>query len=114
MAKAPKATMPLEPIDSELPKNPYRTALERLGRGDLIDMPMAFDHPDLARASGSIISMKSLGKDDHDLEDFEIVVEGRTGKRLTVKLLEHHVMIYHTFSESDEDVAIYRKARGLK
>ena len=78
-------------------------------------MPVAFDHPTYLRAAGSIRTMQPLGRDNrHDLPDFKIEVEGRTGKRMTIYMLEHHGQIYHTFSEADEDVLKYRKARGLE
>lgn len=112
MGKKPKPdSITIPPIEVEPRNCAYDKAVREGGAG----MVIAFDHPTLLRAAGSISSMKSLGRDNrHDLPDFEIEVLGRTGARLTIKMLEHHGQIYHTYSEADEDVSKYRTARGMK
>ena len=115
MPKAPKATQPLDPVQIEAPIWAYDKAVKRAKAGEPINMPCAFDHEEHLRAAGTIVSMKILGADNRQkLEDFELQVKGRvSGSVVTVKLLAHHVQIYHSFSEADEDVEHYRKARGL-
>lgn len=105
--------MSLEPIPDELPMDPYAVALKRLKAGRPIELPCAFNHPEHLRAAGTIKIMRSLGKDFRGLPDFELTVQGRSGKTIEIKMLEHHVQIYHSFADADVDVAQYRKARGL-
>jgi 5,10-methylene-tetrahydrofolate dehydrogenase/methenyl tetrahydrofolate cyclohydrolase len=115
MARKYKATKPLEPIDVELPVNPYLKAVAAAKAGKDVDMPCAFNHPILTRAAGTIKSMVPLGSDNvQELPDYDIEVVGRSGKTISVKLLANHVQIYHSFTEADEDVTKYNKMRGIK
>ena len=114
MAKI-KATEPMPTIDVQMPLNPYHTAVKLAASGETVSLPIAFDHPELGRAAGLIIEMKSIGIDEITrLQDFRIKVEGRTGKTCDIELLKHHVQIYFTYSEADEDVNKYRKARKIR
>lgn len=115
MARKHKATKPLEPIDVELPVNPYLKAVEAAKAGRDVDMPCAFNHPILTRAAGTIKTMVPLGSDNpQKLPDYAIEVVGRSGKTASIKVLANHVQIYHSFTEADEDVTKYKQMRGIK
>lgn len=106
------ATIPLEPVDIELPICAYRKAVKASQDGGIVDMPCAFNHPILTRAAGTIKTMVPLGSDNiQRIPDFDVEVVGRSGKTASIKLLSNHVQIYHSFSEADEDVRKYKKAR---
>ena len=110
-----KATEPMPPVDAEMPMNPYHTAVKLAASGETVGMPVAFDHPELGRAAGLIVEMESIGTDEITrLPDFRIKVEGRTGKTAEIELLKNHAQIYFTFSEADEAVQKYRKAKGIQ
>lgn len=110
-----KLNIEIPPIPMEPRVTAYDRAVLRTAAGLSVDMPVAFDHPTLLRASGTITGSLAIGVDPyHKLPDFELEVTGRSGKVINVKMLDHHCQIYHTFSEADADVENYRLARGLK
>lgn len=114
MAKKEEPEKPIPPIPAEPRIWAYDQAVERAEKGKPIDKVIAFDHEEFGRSSGDIAEMIPLGRDNkHDLPDFDILVRGRTGKTARIKMLEHHGQIYHTYSEADEDVVRYRKAREI-
>jgi len=113
MARKPKIEVEIPPIPAEPRIWAYDKAVMLCEKCVDVDMPIAFDHPTLIRAAGKIRSMTPLGRDNrHNLPDFDIEVEGRTGARIKIKMLGNHGQIYHSFSEADEDVAKHTKARG--
>lgn len=113
--KSPKATEPLPTIDSELPPCPYAVAVKLAESDQAIEKPITFDHPDLGRVAGIIVKMEPMGLDPVSrIPDFKVTIDGRRGMRVTVNLLESNGQIHHTFTEADEAVEKYRKARGIK
>jgi hypothetical protein len=115
VARKHKATKELEPVDIQLPVSAYLTAVKLATMSDNVDMPVAFDHPTMHRAAGSIRKMVALGADNAQcIPDYDITVQGRRGQIIHLKMLAHHCQIFHSFTEADQSVTKYKRARNIK
>jgi len=115
VARKYKATKELEPVDIDPPVSAYLTAIKLAAMSDNVDMPVAFNHPILTRAAGSIRKMVPLGSENvQGIPDYDVTVQGRTGQIIQVKMLANHCQIYHSFTEADLDVTNYKRMRNIK
>ena len=107
------ATEPMPPVPWLLPETAYHRAIRSFDAGQQVEMPCAFNHPEVGRVAGHIETIQRLGTDPATgLEEFTVTIRGRTGRTADAKLLEDNVRIYHTLKEADDDVSNYQTARG--
>ena len=56
--------------------------------------------PGAVRAVGRCVGARYIGTDDHP--DYELVLEGRTGRRATITANAHHALAFETWELASE------------